>query len=111
MEAELQQQEVMTEDSLSNDEYECASPDDISLPSLAETPESSVVQSDNEEGFCLSSNSIHINQYNQQYHAQSEHSGTGAATGAVRRPRESSQTEGYPTPPTSLHCSTRSVLE
>lgn len=105
LEAELQQQEVMTEDSLSNDEYECASPDDISLPSLAETPESNMVQSDVEEGFCFSSHSIHISQYSHQCHAQSEHSGPG--TGAVQQQRESSQTESCPTPPTSLHSTTR----
>ncbi|XP_028447150.1 formin-like protein 7 [Perca flavescens] len=91
LEAELQQHEVMTEDSLSNDEYDCASPDDISLPPLAETPESYWVQSDVEEGFCFSSHSIHINQYSQQ----SEHSGSGAA----RQQRESSLTESCPTPP------------
>ncbi|XP_076603855.1 uncharacterized protein LOC143330952 isoform X2 [Chaetodon auriga] len=105
LEAELQQPEVMTEDSLSNDEYECASPDDISLPSLAETPESNMVQSDVEEGFCFSSHSIHISQYSYQCHAQSEHSGTG--TGAVQQQGESSQTESCPTPPTSLHSTTR----
>ncbi|XP_070832697.1 centromere-associated protein E-like [Chaetodon trifascialis] len=105
LEAELQQQEVMTEDSLSNDEYECASPDDISLPSLAETPESNMVQSDVEEGFCFSSHSIHISQYSHQCHAQSEHSGTG--TGAVQQQTEYSQTESCPTPPTSLHSTTR----
>lgn len=44
--------EVPSEDSLSSDGYECASPDDISLPPLAETPESIVVQWDVEEGFC-----------------------------------------------------------
>ena len=106
-EAELQQQEVMTEDSLSNDEYECVSPDDISLPPLAETPESIMVQSDNEEGLCFGSHSVHINHYSQHYHTQSEHSGTGP----VRQQRESSQTEGYPTPPAFLQGSKRSVLE
>lgn len=105
---ELQQQEVMTEDSLSNDEYECASPDDISLPPLAETPESNMIPSDVEEGFCFSSHSIHINQYSHQCRAQSEHSGTGAATGAVRQQRESSQS--CPTPPTCLQSSSRSAL-
>ncbi|XP_074484104.1 uncharacterized protein LOC141763567 [Sebastes fasciatus] len=102
-EAELQQQEVMTEDSLSNDEYDCASPDDISLPPLAETPESNMVQSDVEEGFSSSSHGVHVNQYSRQ----SEHSGAGAATGAVRPQRESSQTENCPTPPTGRHSSTR----
>ncbi|TMS06282.1 Titin [Larimichthys crocea] len=97
--------ELMTEDSLSNDEYECVSPDDISLPPLAETPESFMVQSDVEEGFCFSSHSVHISQYSHQYRAQSDHSGTGSA--AVRQQRESSQTESCPTPPTSHHGSTR----
>lgn len=91
----------MTEDSLSNDEYECASPDDISLPPLAETPESNVVQSDIEEG-CFSSHSAHTNQHSHQGHAQSEHSGTGA--GPVRQQRGSSLT-----PPSRRHSSTRSV--
>ncbi|XP_040912581.1 uncharacterized protein LOC121194074 isoform X2 [Toxotes jaculatrix] len=93
-EGELLQHEVMTEDSLSNDEYECASPDDISLPPLAETPESCTVQSDTEEGVC---------QRGQQCRAPSEHSGDGASTGVVRPQRESSQSEGCPSPPTSLH--------
>ncbi|XP_035532529.1 uncharacterized protein ccdc141 [Morone saxatilis] len=104
-EAELQEQEVLTEDSLSNDEYDCASPDDISLPPLAETPESNMMQSDVEESFCFSSHSVHINQYSHQCRAQSDHSGT--STGAVRQQRESRQTESCPTPPTSLHSSTR----
>lgn len=97
----------MTEDSLSNDEYDCASPDDISLPPLAETPESNVIQSDVEEGFCFSSHSIHSNQYSHQCPAQSEHSGAGA--GIVQQHRVSSRTEGCPTPPSSLHSSARSV--
>ncbi|XP_068592421.1 coiled-coil domain-containing protein 141 isoform X2 [Cebidichthys violaceus] len=98
-EAQLQQQEEMSDDSLSNDEYDCASPDDISLPPLAETPESITVQSDVEESFCFSSHSVHIN--------QSEHSGTGTATGAARQQRESSRTESCPTPPNGRHSSTR----
>ncbi|XP_075968316.1 coiled-coil domain-containing protein 141 [Anarhichas minor] len=102
-EAQLQQQEVMSDDSLSNDEYDCASPDDISLPPLAETPESITVQSDVEESFCFSSHSVHIN--------QSEHSAAGTAngtaTGAARQQRESSRTESCPTPPNSRHSSTR----
>lgn len=96
----------MTEDSLSNDEYECASPDDISLPPLAETPESNVVQSDIEEG-CFSSHSAHTNQHSHQCHAQSEPSGTGA--GPVRQQRGSSRTESCLTPPSHRHSSTRSV--
>ncbi|KAK2840470.1 hypothetical protein Q5P01_014210 [Channa striata] len=96
-EMELHQQEQTTEDSLSNDEYECASPDDISLPPLAETPESNMVQSDPEESICFSSHSIHIS----QYHAQVEHSGTDSATSAVQQ--QTTQTEHGPTPPTNLH--------
>lgn len=42
---------MMSDDRLSNGEYECTSPDDVSLPPLAETPESNVVQSDVEDGF------------------------------------------------------------
>ncbi|XP_032364328.1 uncharacterized protein ccdc141 [Etheostoma spectabile] len=92
-EAELQQHEVITEDSFSSDEYDCASPDDISLPPLAETPESYLVHSDVEESSCFHSN---------QYPHQSEHGGSGA----VRQHRESSLTEGSPTPPTN-YSSTR----
>lgn len=55
---------VMSDDRLSNGE--CTSPDDISLPPLAETPESNVVQSDVEEGF-------HTNHQTQNL------AGTGAA--------------------------------
>ncbi|XP_041663032.1 uncharacterized protein ccdc141 [Cheilinus undulatus] len=96
-ETELQQQEVMLEDYLSNDEYECVSPDDISLPPLAETPESIMVQSDAEEGVCFSSHSVHINQCSHQYHAPSEHWGNSSAGGAV----------SCSTPPPSLPSSTR----
>lgn len=106
---ELQPQEVMTEDYFSNDEYDCASPDDISLPPLAETPESNMVPSDIEDGFCFSSHSVHISQYSHQCRAQSEHSGTGP--GVVRQQRGSSLTENCPTPPASLHSSSRSVLQ
>ena len=64
-EAVLQQQEVMTDESLS-DEYECASPDDMSLPSLSATPESNFVQSDADDS------PVH------QYVFQSEPSGSSA---------------------------------
>uniref|UniRef100_A0A3Q3JC78 Ig-like domain-containing protein n=1 Tax=Monopterus albus TaxID=43700 RepID=A0A3Q3JC78_MONAL len=94
------------EDSQSNDEYECASPDDISLPPLAETPESNIVHSDTEDSFCFS-HSVHVSQYSHQYRAQSEHSGPGSATGAIRQQTESIQTEGNPTTPTILHSHTR----
>lgn len=104
---ELQQQEVMTEDSLSNDEYECVSPDDISLPPLAETPESIMVQSDIEDGFCVSCHSVHVSQYSHHYHTLSEHDGSGTATG--KQQTESRQTEGGPTPHTNFNSSTRFV--
>ncbi|CAK6974038.1 coiled-coil domain-containing protein 141 [Scomber scombrus] len=107
LEVELQHEEVMTEDSLSNDEYECASPDDISLPPLAETPESIAVQSDIEENFCFSSHSIHINQYSHQCHTLPEHSDTASVSGAVKQQRESSNTERCPTPRTCLHSHSR----
>uniref|UniRef100_A0A8C7QZH4 Coiled-coil domain containing 141 n=1 Tax=Oncorhynchus mykiss TaxID=8022 RepID=A0A8C7QZH4_ONCMY len=73
-ERNLQLHNLMTEESLSNDEYECTSPDDISLPPLSETPESNIVLSENGldlDGFCLSSQShtIHINQYSHQLHS------------------------------------------
>nr|XP_046223730.1 coiled-coil domain-containing protein 141-like isoform X4 [Oncorhynchus gorbuscha] len=73
-ERNLQRHNLMIEESLSNDEYECTSPDDISLPPLSETPESNIVLSENDldlDGFCLSSQShtIHINQYSHQLHS------------------------------------------
>uniref|UniRef100_A0A665TSA4 Ig-like domain-containing protein n=1 Tax=Echeneis naucrates TaxID=173247 RepID=A0A665TSA4_ECHNA len=86
------------EDSFSNDDYECVSPDDISLPPLAETPESGMLQSDFEEGVCFSSHSTHIHQSN-------VHSETGAQQG------RSSQTEACPSSPTSLRSSSRFRLE
>lgn len=104
-EVELQDQEAMTEDFLSSDEYECASPDDISLPPLAETPESNVVQSDLEEGHCFSSRSAHSNQHNHQSHSHLEYIGNGA----VQEQRVLSQAKCCPTPPSSLQSSTRSV--
>ncbi|KAF3843811.1 hypothetical protein F7725_002660 [Dissostichus mawsoni] len=104
-EAELH--DVMMEDSLSNDEYDCASPDDISLPPLAETPESIMVQSDVEEGYCFSSHSVHTNQYSRQSERSGTSTGSGSGTGAVRQHRQSSRTDSCPTPPTSRHSSSR----
>ncbi|KAK2905561.1 hypothetical protein Q8A73_009504 [Channa argus] len=101
-EVELQQQEEMTEDSLSNNEYESPSPDDISLPPLADTPESSMVQSDIEEGICFSSQSIHSS----QYHAQLEHSETDIVKGVVQQ--QTRQKKNGPSPPTSFQSNTRS---
>ncbi|XP_047670586.1 coiled-coil domain-containing protein 141 isoform X2 [Tachysurus fulvidraco] len=62
----------MSEESLSNDEYECTSPDDISLPPLSETPESNMVQSENDldDGYCVSSHSLHTSHYSQQCHSR-----------------------------------------
>ncbi|KAI5106818.1 coiled-coil domain-containing protein 141 [Silurus meridionalis] len=62
----------LSEDSLSNDEYECTSPDDISLPPLSETPESNLVQSENDldDGYCMSSHSLHTSHYSQQSHSR-----------------------------------------
>ncbi|XP_075994665.1 LOW QUALITY PROTEIN: uncharacterized protein ccdc141 [Genypterus blacodes] len=106
-EADLQHQEVMTDDSLSNDEYECTSPDDISLPPLSETPESNLVQSDMEESFCFSSHSVHRNQYSLQYHNQSESRGTmttANATGEVQPVMDT-----YPSPPSASHSRSEST--
>ncbi|MED6270671.1 hypothetical protein CHARACLAT_012806 [Characodon lateralis] len=100
---EIHQPEVMTEDFLSNDEYDCASPDDISLPPLAETPESNMFLSDVEEGFCFSSHSVHISQASHQFHAQSEPTGTGP----LPQQKESGQTESCPPSTVSLHSCTR----
>ncbi|XP_043104600.1 coiled-coil domain-containing protein 141 isoform X2 [Puntigrus tetrazona] len=89
----------LTEESLSNDEYECTSPDDISLPPLSETPESNIIQSENDldDGFCVSSHSLRINQHSHQSHSQ--HGDT-----LHQRQREwmSSQAESYPSPTTCL---------
>lgn len=62
----------LSEESLSNDEYECTSPDDISLPPLSETPESNMVQSENDldDGYCFSSHSLHTSHYSQQCHSR-----------------------------------------
>lgn len=88
--------ELLTEESLSNDEYECTSPDDISLPPLSETPESNIVQSENDldDGYCVSSHSLRINQYSHQSHTQHGD--------PVHQKREwmPSQTESIPSPTT-----------
>uniref|UniRef100_A0A3B3QE08 Coiled-coil domain containing 141 n=1 Tax=Paramormyrops kingsleyae TaxID=1676925 RepID=A0A3B3QE08_9TELE len=60
MNLETNLQDLLTEEYLFNDEYECPSPDDISLPPLSETPESNMVQSENEDGMC--SRSPHASQ-------------------------------------------------
>ncbi|XP_032424244.1 trichohyalin isoform X1 [Xiphophorus hellerii] len=100
---ELHQAEVTTEDCFSNDEYDCASPDDISLPPLAETPESNMFHSDVEEGFCLSSHSVHISQVSHHCYAQSE----PTRTDSVPQQKESSQMESCPAPTVRLQSRTR----
>ncbi|XP_036065446.1 uncharacterized protein ccdc141 isoform X2 [Oryzias melastigma] len=99
-EVELQQ-DTITEDCLSNDEYDCASPDDISLPPLAETPESAMFQSDVEESLCISSHSLHVSRFSCQ-----EQTTTGADTGSVPQQRLSNPTEGCSSPSVSLYSST-----
>ncbi|XP_077304232.1 coiled-coil domain-containing protein 141 isoform X1 [Lithobates pipiens] len=65
--AELQP-DLLAEEALSGDEYECISPDDISLPPLAETPESNLPQSETEqdEQNCYSSHNMHVSSYSLQ---------------------------------------------
>ncbi|XP_063069315.1 coiled-coil domain-containing protein 141 isoform X2 [Engraulis encrasicolus] len=89
----------LTEESLSvvSDEYDCASPDDISLPPLSETPESNLVQSENdlEDGYCYSSHSLHtVNQYSHQ----SQHSHSQHSQSHWHREWVTSQTESHPSP-------------
>ncbi|XP_064023322.1 coiled-coil domain-containing protein 141 isoform X2 [Pogoniulus pusillus] len=57
------QTEFLAEEIPSGDEYECISPDDISLPPLSETPESNLLLSEAEleEQCCCSSHSLHVN--------------------------------------------------
>ncbi|XP_054237261.1 coiled-coil domain-containing protein 141 [Indicator indicator] len=57
------QTEFLAEELPSGDEYECISPDDISLPPLSETPESNLLHSEAEleEQCCYSSHSLHVN--------------------------------------------------
>ncbi|XP_064516794.1 coiled-coil domain-containing protein 141 isoform X2 [Pseudopipra pipra] len=58
----------LTEEILSGDEYECISPDDISLPPLSETPESNLLHSETEleDQCCCSSHSLHVSSYSLQ---------------------------------------------
>ncbi|XP_069637665.1 coiled-coil domain-containing protein 141 isoform X2 [Haliaeetus albicilla] len=62
------QTEFLAEEIPSGDEYECISPDDISLPPLSETPESNLLHSETElEDQCsCSSHSLHVSSYNLQ---------------------------------------------
>ncbi|XP_078537619.1 coiled-coil domain-containing protein 141 isoform X2 [Lissotriton helveticus] len=60
--------ELSAEETPSGDEYECMSPDDMSLPPLSETPESNLLQSETEqeEQPCCSSQSLHVSSYSMQ---------------------------------------------
>lgn len=62
------QTEFLAEEVPSGDEYECISPDDISLPPLSETPESNLLHSETEleEQRCCSSRSLHASSYSLQ---------------------------------------------
>uniref|UniRef100_G1NAM6 Coiled-coil domain containing 141 n=1 Tax=Meleagris gallopavo TaxID=9103 RepID=G1NAM6_MELGA len=62
------QTEFLAEEIPSGDEYECISPDDISLPPLSETPESNLLHSETEleEQRCCSSHSLHASSYSLQ---------------------------------------------
>ncbi|XP_054827123.1 coiled-coil domain-containing protein 141 [Eublepharis macularius] len=63
------QAELLAEDVPSGDEYECISPDDISLPPLSETPESNLLHSETElEELppCCSSPTLHVSSYSVQ---------------------------------------------
>ncbi|KFU88609.1 Coiled-coil domain-containing protein 141, partial [Chaetura pelagica] len=62
------QTEFLAEEIASGDEYECTSPDDISLPPLSETPESNLLHSETEleEQRCCSSPSLHVSSYSLQ---------------------------------------------
>ncbi|XP_009951167.1 PREDICTED: coiled-coil domain-containing protein 141, partial [Leptosomus discolor] len=62
------QAEFLAEEMPSGDEYECISPDDISLPPLSETPESNLLHSEAEleEQCCCSSHSLHVSSYSLQ---------------------------------------------
>lgn len=61
--------ELLAEDTPSGDEYECISPDDISLPPLSETPESNLLHSETEleePPACSSSHNLHVSSYSVQ---------------------------------------------
>nr|XP_015214533.1 PREDICTED: coiled-coil domain-containing protein 141 isoform X1 [Lepisosteus oculatus] len=117
------QNETLTEESLSIDEYECTSPDDISLPPLSETPESNIIHSetDLDDGFCLSSHSLHVSLCSQQPHAHSQlgnntlsnssdYLAPAAPGDAINHRQEwsSGQSESYPSPTVGLNPKFRS---
>ncbi|KAM8806590.1 coiled-coil domain-containing protein 141 [Eudromia elegans] len=59
------QTELLAEETPSGDEYECISPDDISLPPLSETPESNLLHSETEleEQCCCSTHSLPVSSH------------------------------------------------
>lgn len=99
--ADLQGQDVSAEDSLSTDEYDCPSPDDISLPPLAETPESMALQSDVEESHSLTPRCVDIKQQS-HHHLQDTGDKAGQQQGA------SSHAENCPTTASGPQSGTRS---
>nr|XP_057938659.1 uncharacterized protein ccdc141 isoform X2 [Doryrhamphus excisus] len=113
LEEEIHQQDVVTEVfPSSDDEYECASSDDISLPPLAETPESIIFQDDVEEHFCFSSSSIHKSHSlnKNEYKNQPEIPVTGLAPVATKQHKESGQMESFVTVPHSLQSDARELF-
>lgn len=81
-EVELEEQDGIAEDSLYSEEYDCASPDDISLPPLAGTPESMVIQSDVEESHCFSPRGIDSKQQSNS-HPQDTGNDSGQRQGTL----------------------------
>uniref|UniRef100_UPI00398EB36C coiled-coil domain-containing protein 141 isoform X2 n=1 Tax=Pristiophorus japonicus TaxID=55135 RepID=UPI00398EB36C len=70
------QNELLVDETLSVEEYECMSPDDISLPPLPETPESNILHSETEVDKMsrLSSHSLHAGSYSGQPQMQTSYS-------------------------------------
>ncbi|XP_067891622.1 coiled-coil domain-containing protein 141 [Heterodontus francisci] len=70
------QNELLVDETLSLEEYECMSPDDISLPPLPETPESNIVHSETEVDKMsrLSSHSLYAGSYSGQSQMQTSYS-------------------------------------
>lgn len=100
-EVELEEHDEIAEESLSSDEYDCASPDDISLPPLAGTPESMVIHSDVEESHCFSPRGIDSKQQSNS-HPQDTGNDSGQRQGA------SSQTKSCPAAASGPQIGTRS---
>lgn len=103
-EVELEERDGIAEDSLSSNEYDCASPDDISLPPLAGTPESMVIQSDVEESHCFTPHGIDSKQQSNS-HPQDAGIDSGQWQGT------SSQAKCCPAAASGPQTSTRSVFK